>query len=222
MIQYQNNLKGDRKMTQKDILGHYMKIGEVFSQILGKESKVIIREDETSNQPILAIFNGNHAYKKGNPETSDIQLLQNIQTKESEKEEEEKTKTTIKSIRENIKNEQGKVIGSITIEWDMTKINKVSDLLHEFIGIEKETPLSTLTSQDPRGTEYEIKAIIKHYTATSYNTQLNKKEQKEIIKILYQKGLFNNKDSVRIVANQLGVSKPTVYNKISQLKKRSK
>ena len=211
-------------MKQRDILEHYIKIGEAFSQVLGKESKVIIRENKTSNQQILAIFNGNVAYQKENPKTSDIQLLQSIQEKEEAKEDIKKSKdnTNIKSITEDIKTEQGDVIGSFTIEWNIEKITQISELLHEFVDIEKDSPQSNLTSQESQGADNEIKEIITHYTNTSNNTQLNKKEQKNLIEVLYKKGIFNNKNSVTIVATQLGLSKPTIYNNIAQLKKRRK
>ncbi len=44
-------------------------------------------------------------------------------------------------------------------------------------------------------------------------------KNKEIIHLLYQKGIFNMKDAVYQVASQLGISKNTVYLHLRNLEK---
>ena len=44
-------------------------------------------------------------------------------------------------------------------------------------------------------------------------------KNKEIVAILYQKGIFNLKDSVITIANHLGISKNTVYMHIRNMNK---
>lgn len=57
------------------------------------------------------------------------------------------------------------------------------------------------------------KTVYSNLTISSSN------KNKEIISLLYQKGIFNLKDSVITIANHLGISKNTVYMHIRNMNK---
>ncbi len=54
------------------------------------------------------------------------------------------------------------------------------------------------------------------------SNRLNKKEKIEIIRQLYQRGVFHMKDSINTVGQQLDCSQATMYRYISQIKKEEK
>ncbi len=60
----------------------------------------------------------------------------------------------------------------------------------------------------------EIKKIVYNDLSISASNK-----NKEIVSLLYQRGIFNLKDSVITISEQLGISKNTVYMHIRNLNK---
>ena len=50
--------------------------------------------------------------------------------------------------------------------------------------------------------------------------RLTKQERVEIVKVLYEKGLFNLKDAINFVAQKLSCSPTTIYRYVGKIEKR--
>ena len=62
----------------------------------------------------------------------------------------------------------------------------------------------------------EVKKIVYNDLSISASNK-----NKEIVSLLYQRGIFNLKDSVITISEQLGISKNTVYMHIRNLNNKS-
>ena len=107
-----------------------------------------------------------------------------------------------------IRGEKHQIIGLFCINYYLnTPLTKTEseNISETFVENTEELMLNAL--EDAKKTVYS------NLTISSSN------KNKEIISLLYQKGIFNLKDSVITIANHLGISKNTVYMHIRNMNK---
>lgn len=121
-----------------------------------------------------------------------------------------------KSTSMVIRNEQQKPVGMLCININMSV--PASDFLQAFImGSVSEAPVS---GHFPASVDDLVESTVdRTILEVNSNQQLsNKVKNKHIIMSLFDKGIFDIKESVPLVARKLGVSRHTVYLYIRQRK----
>ena len=123
-----------------------------------------------------------------------------------------------KSSLSAIKGEQQRMIGLFSINYYLN--TPLLSFMQNFTPMAKaesenisETFVENIEDLMLNALEDAKKAVYSNLSISSSN------KNKEIIALLYQRGIFNLKDSVLTIANHLGISKNTVYMHIRNMNK---
>lgn len=209
--------------TDRYILESYKPVLDGLSQYLGDGYELILHSLDDLEHSVIKIINGHYTGRvEGAPITDfALTMLDNIKQK---KEPEalcyfnKKNGNTLKSATIPILGENKRIIGLLCINLHMEL--SLSSFISSFIP-ELSTDEGTLENfsenvEDLISSSLEDAKQKVHADAFIPSTNKNK----EIIHLLYEKGIFNMKDAVIKVASYLGISKNTVYLHLRNLEKK--
>lgn len=208
--------------TDRDILESYKTLLDGFSQYLGDGYELILHSLEDLEHSVIKIINGHYTGRVEGAPITDLALtmLDNIKQKKEPSALcyfNKKNGNTLKSATIPVLGENKRIIGLLCINFHMEL--SLSSFISGFIpesscdtGImenfsENVEDLITSSLED---------AKLKVYADASISST---NKNKEIVHLLYGKGIFNMKDSVIKVASHLGISKNTVYLHLRNLEK---
>ena len=123
-----------------------------------------------------------------------------------------------------LRDEQGKIIGLLCIHMDTAKLRTAKDLLDRLFSMgdesTREEPINEFFGLEIddvfRNSINEIKLSVKKPLKS-----LSKREKKEVVKNLQEKGFFMMKGAVEYIAGEMGNSKFTVYAYMREIGKES-
>lgn len=125
----------------------------------------------------------------------------------------------LKSVSSIIRDDKGDAVGMLCINLDISRLEKINDLIAGFISHEQ------LTSQPPplfkddwqEKMNQSVHAYLdEHHLALESLTRI---EKKELIEHLHQIGAFTAKNAAHYIAQVIGVSRATIYNYLSDTEK---
>jgi len=125
----------------------------------------------------------------------------------------------LKSITSAIRDDDGKLIGLLCINLDLSVLEKYQLLIESFIGSIKTSKQPEVLFKDDW--RERVNQSIHHYLKKhqlNLNT-LTAAQKQQIIHHLYAQGAFDGKNTANYIAQVLGISRATVYN---YLQKKSK
>lgn len=113
-----------------------------------------------------------------------------------------------------LRDEAGKAYGAFCINFDISGLMSFRNFLNSLIATEEQDSVTELLSDDIAST---IGAIITDaiYELDKELPILNREDKIDLIAQLDAKGVFQVKKAVPLVADQLGLSRATVYNYLS-------
>ncbi len=198
---------------------HLLKEGKKITHALGKMfapfCEVVLHDLRNPKNAIIAIEN-NFSGRKVGDSTTNIGLeravnadfpdvLQNYQNILP-------NGKILKSTSIGIKNEQGKYIASICLNFDTSYFKNISSQLEMFtatdsVGKSSTEQLRTLSLQEIQDA---VEAFAQEHKTSSQN--LTKEQRFELIQVLESKGLLQLRNAISSLSNLLGVSRPTIYS----------
>ena len=203
--------------TDKEILASYSYMVERLSEYLGAAYEISLHSLEDENHSVIKIMNGYHSGRTIGAPLTDLamNMLKRINNQGISAASSYTSYNAISGAGEKLRSSTIPVIGDGERVIGMVCINFYMD-----------TPLSEIIQHIEGSNEkishkeyfapsmgdaitkavYEAKASVMNNPAIS---SVNK--NKEIIRILHSKGIFNVKDSVNSVAKALDISRNTVY-----------
>ncbi|MFB1639875.1 PAS domain-containing protein [Campylobacter sp. MRC_CM3] len=214
----------------------FIKLTKFLGQVLGKQYEVVFHVIDKKGTYIAAIEN-NHISGRTLESSLDTSISELIQKKVYLKKDflydykalVEKNKF-VRGSTFFIKNSD-ELVGILCINHDASVIR---DAICKIIDIEKLDDMGEFLSQDESSNleindlanvetlSRSIEEILAQNIDMSYlnsNYQLSITQKEEIAKTLYEKGIFNIKGSVAIVAKFLKISEPSVYRYLKKFKK---
>lgn len=200
--------------TDKVILESYKILADGLSAYLGEGYEIILHSLEDLDHSVIKIINGHYTERCEGAPITDLALamLEDLNRRDSLEVKayfNHKSGKTLKSVTIPVVGEQRRIIGLLCINFHMEI--SVFNFLTQFLPNEASNISSSETFnknadgllisalEDAKAQIYGDKSV----NASSKN--------KEIIRLLYQRGIFNIKDAVASVAEDLGISKNTVY-----------
>ena len=200
--------------TDKVILESYKILVDGLSAYLGEGYEIILHSLEDLDHSVIKIINGHYTERCEGAPITDLALtmLEDLNRRSSLEVKayfNHKSGKTLKSVTIPVVGEQRRIIGLLCINFHMEI--SVFNFLTQFLPNEASNISSSETFnknadgllisalEDAKAQIYEDKSV----NASNKN--------KEIIRLLYQRGIFNIKDAVASVAEDLGISKNTVY-----------
>jgi len=110
-----------------------------------------------------------------------------------------------------LRDETGRAYGAFCVNFDISAFAGFRGILGDFVATEDRNDVSEMLSDDIQTT---IQAIIAEtvYQMGDEGPIMTRDNKVDLIARLYDKGIFQVKKAVPILADQLGLSRATVYN----------
>ena len=212
------------KLTKTDriILESYASMIEDLSAYLGSAYEISLHSLEDYNHSVVRIMNGYHSGRTQGAPLTDLALnmLKRITDQGISAKESYTTYNAISQSGEHLKSstipipgENGRIIGILCINLYLdTPLSEILQSLESRKqNMEKEYFAATMSDAIAEAINDARNQVMVNSSIPSVN------KNKALISILSDKGIFNIKDSVSIVADALGISKNTVYMHLRNL-----
>ncbi|MGI6608638.1 MAG: helix-turn-helix transcriptional regulator [Erysipelotrichaceae bacterium] len=216
---------GQVRFTKTDItiLESYKTIIEGLAKYLSTSYEIVLHSLENFDQSVVAIYNGEHTGRKVGAPITDLalKLLEQIENGHEDSIvyfSRNKNGEPLKSTTIAIRGEGRRIIGLICMNMYLN--TPFIDILTSFVESHKLNN-GALTETYTQNTDELIKSTVEFETATvmADNTITISNKNKVIVERLYDKGIFQLKDSVLKVEKLMGISKNTIYLHIRNHKK---
>lgn len=213
------------ELTSKDrlILESYKVLIDGLAEYLGCGYEFILHSLENLDASVIKIINGHYTGRKEGAPITDLALsmLEKIKQQSSHQAQsyfnKNKNGAVLKSTTIPIIGENERIIGLLCInlhtEIPFYKIISSFFPNESFSSTQQETFAENADDLIITTLESARSMVMNNSSISTVN------RNKEIITILFQKGIFNMKDSVVKVADLLGISKNTVYMHIRNMNK---
>ncbi|NLN48455.1 MAG: hypothetical protein GX154_05080 [Clostridiales bacterium] len=207
------------------ILKSFIPVVEGIANTFGKNCEAVLHDIKNPQNSIIAITNGHvsgrsiggplseyglGALKKANFNDNIINYMK--KTSDGR---------VLKSSLLYIKDEQGEVIGFLCINYDISEILIVNNILDSFVDINKEDSTDISQEESFGSNIYDVLSNITDKTLDSIGkpvAYMSKEEKVNIVEILNNKGVFLVKGAVDYIAKILCVSRYTIYNYLDEIK----
>lgn len=203
--------------TRTTIFAHYINVAEVLGAMFAPILEVVVHDLRTPEHSIIAIYNGHLSGRQVGDAATDLgrRLLDGsfpdrVIGYPNETPDGQKLKSSSLAIRDD----NGEVIGVLGLNLDIAYFDQFGKFISHMIS----------TTQSPYVTEAElfeistpsddIKDAIQHFLIQqNWTTRtLSNTDKRAVVAFLYRKGYFKNRGAVTIIARELGLSRPSVYN----------
>ena len=209
-------------IIDKLILESYKNLLDGLAVYLGDGYEFVLHSLSDVDQSVIKIINGFHTGRKEGAPITDmaLKMLSQIQENPSQGSISYFTKNKkgepLKSTTIAIYGESGKVIGLLCINFYLK--TPLVDVLSSFISEPevKNFSVENFVENVPDLIEGAVAGAIQ--IVTQDQTIISSLKNKQIIVLLYKQGIFKLKNAVDIVANQLKISRNTVYLHLRTLK----
>ncbi|MBT3479761.1 MAG: hypothetical protein HOA15_06575 [Candidatus Marinimicrobia bacterium] len=211
------------KLTDSEILSHYIKMGEVLSDMFKPHLEVIVHDLRYPEHSIIAIFNNHVTGRKVGEGTSDFGYKKakgEVPDQVVNYKNESPDGKPLKSSSLTIRNSEKQIIGSLGLNYDISVFTQFSDVLSFFTGTEENPVTQKKEAFFYGNTKEDIQIAINHYRVTNglTNKIFSRKDKHGIIEFLINGGHLNKRGAVAIISDTLSLTRPTVYKYIKELK----
>ncbi|EIJ69851.1 YheO-like protein [Pasteurella bettyae CCUG 2042] len=212
-----------RAFTDEDraILNSYRAIIDGLSALMGSHCEIVLHSLEDPEHSTLYIVNGHNTNRQAGATLTEIDL-QSLQTMEHGIElkpyftRHKGNNGLMKSATMAIRNSKQQIIGLLCVNLNLEV--PVSQFMQAFIPTQEHTvanannfasSVEDLVLQTVENTIGEI---------TADRLVANNNKNRQIVITLFEKGIFDIKDAINLVAERLNISRHTVYLYIRQIK----
>lgn len=215
-------LTNKHAFTDEDrtILASYRAVVEGVSALIGSHCEIVLHSLEDLQHSAICIANGHNTNRQEGSPITDLALksLHNLQTDSVSKPYFTRAKSNglMKSVTIAIRNKQQRIIGllCININLDVPLSQFIQGLIptetdNQTSAVNFASSVEELVAQTMEKTIEEI---------TSDRLVANNNKNRQIVISLYEKGIFDIKDAINMVAERLDISRHTVYLYIRQIK----
>ena len=215
-------LNDKRPFTEQDriILMSYKAVVEGVSALIGNHCEIVLHSLEDLEHSAICIANGHNTNRQvGSPITDRaLQSLHNMKTDNVSKPYFTRAKSNglMKSVTIAIRNADQRIIGLLCININLDV--PVSQFMQTFMQITEhdETSAVNFASSVEELVAQTVEQTIEEINADRLVANNNKNRQ--IVVSLFEKGIFDIKDAINLVAERLNISRHTVYLYIRQIK----
>lgn len=209
--------------TDREILAHYVKIGELLAEMFDPHLEVAVHDLRYPEHSIIAIFNGHITGRNIGEGTSDLgyeKVSGKVPDKVVNYKNESPDGKPLKSSSLTIRNNKGDIIGSLGLNYDISVFDQFSNVLSIFTNTEENTIIRGKEAFFYGNTKEDIHIAINHYKISNglTNKVLSRKDKHDVIRFLIRGGHLNKRGAVAIIGEALSVTRPTVYKYIKEIK----
>ena len=126
---------------------------------------------------------------------------------------------TIKSSTVLIRDDGGKVIGSLCVNLDITYMKDLMDQFISMMGIEEPTEKTEEEVAVLPNIQEIVDDIIEHTIGDQNMEELSRDQKIDLVRFMDDKGLFLIKGAADKIAERMNISKVTVYSYLDEIRK---
>ena len=204
-----------------------VKIMKGIARHFGNNCEVVLHDLEKDyDHTSLAIENGHVTNRSpGSPITSHgLQIMQGVKPAVDQYNyiNQAQNGKLLRSTSIYLHNDDGKLIGSLCINQDLTDFMVVSKLVKEFTAFNEPVEEDHAAHQEVFA--YDISEVMEAMVQSELDTvriptaYMQKEDKRAIVERLKAKGIFDIKGSVEYVAERLGVTNFTIYNYLKEVR----
>ena len=209
--------------VDRAILESYKMAAEGLSDYLGEGYEIVLHSLESLEHSVIKIINGYHTGRKEGAPITDLALKMLAEIRSQNEKGyisyfcKNQKGDALKSSTITIRGEQGRIIGLLCINFYLN--TPLYQVLSSISSSQFEMEQSHKSESFVTNTEDLIRhAVIQTRTEVMNSPLISaSNKNREIVARLYERGIFNLKDSVVKTANLLGISKNTVYMHIRNI-----
>ncbi|MGW9019772.1 helix-turn-helix transcriptional regulator [Priestia megaterium] len=213
------------------VLNSYIPMAKTIAKMFGPQCEVVIH-DLTQPQSSVMFTINNHVTGREVGQSFD-HLVKQVLLSEDFKEDhlagyeiETDDHRLIKSSTTLIRDFQGQVIGALCINYDMNLMLQMRKMLDGLMPVNHTDQQSSDEVKEEEDSIQNVEDItdqlIQQIIANSSHPFMKRREKIELIRFMDEKGIFLMKGAVDKVADQLGISRVTVYSYLDEVKKNTK
>ncbi len=198
---------------------------EGIANTFGKNCEAVLHDINNPQSSIIAITNGHVSGRfLGGPMSEfGLMVLKKADFHEDIINYMKKTPDgrVLKSSLMYIKDENGVVIGFLCINFDISEILIVKNILGSFVDVDKDDITKDSEEESFGNTIYDVLSNIVSKTLDTIGKPvafMSKEEKVSIVEILDNKGVFLVKGAVDYIAKILCVSRYTIYNYLDEIR----
>lgn len=210
----------------KRILESYIPLAKSTAEMFGQHCEVIIHDLSNPQSSVMFTIN-NHVTGREVGQSFD-HLVKTVLRSKDFKEDylsgytfENEAKRTIRSSTTLIRDSQHQVIGAFCINFDIEALQQMQQFMNNFLATPIEVEVNhEQTNPDIDNVEEIVDGLIRQTIQNSVHSTMKRHDRIELIRFMEEKGIFLMKGAVEKVAEQLGISKVTVYSYLDEIKRR--
>lgn len=213
------------------ILNSYIPIAKTIAKMFGSQCEVVIH-DLTKPQSSVMFTVNNHVTGREVGQSFD-HLVKQVLLSDKFKEDhlagyeiETEDHRLVKSSTTLIRDFQGQVIGALCINYDMDLMLQMKKMLDNLMPVDHTEQQSSDELKEQEESIQNIEDItdqlIQQIIANIPHPFMKRREKIELIRFMDEKGIFLLKGAVDKVADQLGISRVTVYSYLDEVRKTTK
>lgn len=202
------------------ILNSYRAVVEGVSALIGNHCEIVLHSLEDLEHSAIYIANGHNTNRQEGSPLTDLALksLHNMKTDSVSKPYFTRIKNggLMKSVTIAIRNKNQRIIGLLCIN-----INLDVPLSQFIQALMPSNPMGETSSVNFASSVEELVSQTVEHTIEEVNADrlvANNNKNRQIVVSLFEKGIFDIKDAINLVADRLDISRHTVYLYIRQIK----
>lgn len=202
------------------ILNSYRAVVEGVSALIGNHCEIVLHSLEDLEHSAICIANGHNTNRQEGSPLTDLALksLHNMKTDNVSKPYFTRIKNggLMKSVTIAIRNKNQRIIGLLCININLDV--PLSQFIQAFM---PSNPMGETSSVNFASSVEELVSQTVEHTIEEVNADrlvANNNKNRQIVVSLFEKGIFDIKDAINLVADRLDISRHTVYLYIRQIK----
>lgn len=206
------------KTSYHHIFEHYIRVGEIISEKFSPYLEVIIHDLQDPEHSIIAIFNNHITGRKIGDGTSDIgykKIANELPDKIVNYENRSPSGAKLKSSSLTIRNGQGKIIGSMAFNFDLTPFENVQDFFNTITQTSK-SKLDDFPKQEQFfvwSVRDDLEQALNKYIISNglQGKALTRKDKLNVVVLMKKEGHIKKRGAMSILSELLAITRPTLY-----------
>ena len=197
----------------------YISMADMLAETFGDECEVVLHDITDPEHSVVYVANGTITGRKtgqGFEHFVKTAITQGVEKDFVANDFFQKNGKLIRTSSSLIRDDDGKLIGALCINLDMTHTQKQIAYLQNFLP----KPKPPISNSDGKGKRVEemVLALVDNILAGCDVTNLSREERIEKIRFMDSRGIFQLKGSIDQVAERLGFNRVTVYSYLDEVR----
>jgi predicted transcriptional regulator YheO len=210
----------------KRILESYIPLAKSTAKMFGRHCEVVIHDLSNPQSSVMFTINSHVTGRKVGQ--SFDHLVKKVLRSKDFKEDylagytfKTEDHRTIRSSTTLIRDAEQKVIGAFCVNFDVEAVQQMQYFMDSFLS----TPVVAEANEEQANPDIDnveeiVDGLIQQLIQNNAHVAMKRHERIELIRFMDEKGIFLMKGAVEKVAEQLGISKVTVYSYLDEIKRK--